>query len=632
MCGFVSMLSEVKRDNLYKNPNFEDMNNLIHHRGPDDSGYYYDNFIQLGFRRLSIIDLEAGHQPLSYENGRYWIVFNGEIYNFLELKKELIGEGFQFQTHSDTEVLLALYSSKKEKMLDHLRGMFSFLIWDRQLNQLFGARDPFGIKPFYYLELSNKTIFASERKSIQLDYKYTHIREESLQHYLTFQYVPEPSTMSPDIKKLQPGHYFIKNPGKPIVEKKYWEPRFHPIQSSEKTLEKELQAVLMDSVKIHMRSDVPVGSFLSGGIDSSFIVSLAQKINPAIKTFSVGFEDEGYSEIDVAKQTAEALNVENIDYLIKPEEFINELPKIIWHLDDPLADPAAVPLYFVAREAKKHVKVVLSGEGADELFGGYNIYREPKDLQGFDRIPVSMKRALNFLVKTVPEGVRGKSLIERGCTPLEDRYIGNAKIFKEADKKGILKTFSSEFDFKDITAPIYNGIQDYDKVMKMQQIDIMTWLRGDILLKADKMTMAHSLELRVPFLDRKVFEIAAKIPTDLKIAGGTTKYILRRAAEGIVPPHILDRKKLGFPVPIRKWLKDELHDWTVEKITQSNIDHILNKSEILNLLHQHCSGYKDNSRKLWTILVFIIWHEVFIENKYEFNKIQNPKVETLVQV
>ena len=619
MCGFVGVLSDFGQESVNIDQQFERMNNAIVHRGPDDSGYYVDNHIQLGFRRLSIIDIESGSQPLSYEDERYWIVFNGEIYNYIELRNVLENDGYTFKTSSDTEVILALYCSRKEKMLDSLRGMFSFLIWDREEKQLFGARDPFGIKPLYYLELSNKIYFASERKSIVLGTDHEFINGESLHHYLTFQYVPEPSTMSRDIMKVEPGHYFIKKPKEQLVIKSYWKPKFKPVRNEFTKLKNELTDALYNSVNMHMRSDVPVGSFLSGGIDSSFVVSLAKEINPNIKTFSVGFATEGNSEIDIAKETANALNIENIDYVIEPEEFIKELPKIVWHLDDPLADPAAVPLYFVAREARKHVKVVLSGEGADELFGGYNIYREPFDLRLFETIPQSIKGSINFLAKILPDGVKGKSFIERGCTPLKDRYIGNAKIFKDEEIKKMLRMYWDNVTFKNITLPFYNEAKDYDSVTKMQHIDINTWLRGDILLKADKMTMANSLELRVPFLDKEVFNIASKIPTEMKIAENTTKYILRKAAEGIVPSHVLNRKKLGFPVPIRNWFKEEIHDWTVNIIKDSATDYLINKEQVLTLLHQHCAGQKDNSRKLWTILIFMVWHQVFIEKKYTFN-------------
>jgi asparagine synthase (glutamine-hydrolysing) len=312
--------------------------------------------------------------------------------------------------------------------------------------------------------------------------------------------------------------------------------------------------------------------------------------------------------------------VENISYIITPEEYMNEVPKIMWHMDDPLADPACVPLYFVAREARKHVTVVLSGEGADELFGGYNIYREPQSLDVFNKIPQVGKAFLRFLAKMMPEGMRGKSFIERGLTPLEERYIGNAKMFSELEKSDLLNTYNKGLDFTNITKPLYKESEGYDPVDRMQYIDIHTWMRGDILLKADKMTMAHSLELRVPFLDKAVFEIASKIPTSLKTANGTTKYVLRKAAEGIVPEHVLNRKKLGFPVPIRHWLKAEMNEWAKTIIRESDTDYLLNKTYVLQLLEDHCQGKADNSRKIWTVLMFMVWHQVYVEKKYSFEK------------
>ncbi|WP_028778808.1 asparagine synthase (glutamine-hydrolyzing) [Shimazuella kribbensis] len=627
MCGFIGCFHEkVESRDFQFQELFEDMNTIIIHRGPDDSGYFHDDDISFGFRRLSIIDIESGHQPISYENERYWIIFNGEIYNHVELRNELVEQGFQFKTNSDTEVIIALYSVQKEKTPEKLRGMFAFLIWDKQEKVLFGARDPFGIKPFFYMENPDRTYFASEKKSIILSIKNDIINDESLQHYLTYQYVPEPETMSDGIKKLLPGHYFTKKAGEKIVLNRYWKASFIPVKSTEDKLVKEIRDVLIDSVKIHMRSDVPVGSFLSGGIDSSIITSIAKEFNPTIKTFSVGFEQNGFSEIDVAKETAEKLGIENINYVISPEEYMKELPKIIWHFDDPLADPAAVPLYFVAREARKHVKVVLSGEGADELFGGYNIYREPQDLAIFNKIPTYFKAALKEISNIVPEGVTGKSFIERGCTPMEDRYIGNAKMFNEKEKENIYKWYKNDMNYLDITKPLYAEIKNYEPVNRMQYIDIHTWLRGDILLKADKMTMAHSLELRVPFLDKEVFKVASKIGTDFKTSNNTTKYILRKAAEGIVPDHVLNRKKLGFPVPIRHWLKNEMHDWALNIIKESQVDHLINKDAIIKLLEEHCKGKMDNSRKIWTILIFMIWHQVYMENKYSFQEITKKEL------
>jgi asparagine synthase (glutamine-hydrolysing) len=436
MCGFIGCVHD--KEQHYRDEQkqqFKNMNDIITHRGPDDDGFYYDDHIQFGFRRLSIIDIECGHQPLTYENERYWIIFNGEVYNYLELREELLKEGLQFATNSDTEVIIALYSHLKERAVEKLRGMFAFTIWDKQEQTVFGARDPFGIKPYFYFEDGERTFIASEKKSILLALENDVLDYDSLQHYLTYQFVPEPNTMSQGIHKLEPGHYFTKKIGSPMEIKRYWKAHFNPVQKSESAFMKEIQDVLIDSVKMHMRSDVPVGSFLSGGIDSSIIASIAKQFHPAIKTFSVGFEQNGFSEIDVAKETADKLGVENISYVITPQEYMNELPKIIWHMDDPLADPAAIPLYFVAREARKHVTVVLSGEGADELFGGYNIYREPQDLEVFNKIPRVGKVLLKGIANMMPEGMKGKSFIERGVTPMEERYIGNAKMFTEEEKK-----------------------------------------------------------------------------------------------------------------------------------------------------------------------------------------------------
>jgi asparagine synthase (glutamine-hydrolysing) len=620
MCGFIGCVHDKEQN--YRDEQiqqFKNMNDIITHRGPDDDGFYYDNHIQFGFRRLSIIDIECGHQPLTYENERYWIIFNGEVYNYVELREELLKEGLQFATNSDTEVIIALYSHLKEKAVEKLRGMFAFTIWDKQEQTLFGARDPFGIKPYFYFVDGERTFFASEKKSILLALENDVLDYDSLQYYLTYQFVPEPNTMSKGIHKLEPGHYFTKKIGSPMEIKRYWKAHFNPIQKPESDFIKEIQDVLIDSVKMHMRSDVPVGSFLSGGIDSSIIASIAKQFHPSIKTFSVGFEHQGFSEIDVAKETADKLGVENISYVITPQEYMNELPKIMWHMDDPLADPACIPLYFVAREARKHVTVVLSGEGADELFGGYNIYREPQDLEMFNKIPRAGKVLLKGIANIMPEGMKGKSFIERGVTPMEERYIGNAKMFTEDEKRELLSVYREGLHFTDITKPLYTESKGYDPVDTMQYIDIHTWMRGDILLKADKMTMAHSLELRVPFLDKVVFEAASKIPTSLKTANGTTKYILRKAAEGIVPEHVLNRKKLGFPVPIRHWLKNEMNEWAKTIIRESSTDHLINKSYVLNLLEDHCQGKADNSRKIWTVLIFMVWHQVYVEGKYSFS-------------
>lgn len=614
MCGFVGFIS-----NKQLQPNRHDQNlmseraDIITHRGPDDEGFYTDETVQLAFRRLSIIDLEGGHQPLSYENSRYHIIFNGEIYNYLELKKDLEAKGYTFNTTSDTEVILALYAEQKEEAVKSLRGMFGIVIWDKEEQYLFAARDPFGIKPFYYMESEEGTFFASEKKSLLVGESNHEVYQEALQHYLTYQFVPEPMTLSKSIKRLEPGHYITKKKGEPLSIQSYWKPTFATKPQTIDGAKKAILDVMRDSVQMHMRSDVPVGAFLSSGIDSTSIVALAKEFHPGIKTFTVGFGSEGYSEIDIAQDSAEKLGVENIPTLITPEAFMEELPRIIWHMDDPVADPAAVPLYFVAKAASEHVKVVLSGEGADELFGGYTIYREPLALDWFKKVPKSAKAMLKVLAEKLPEDVKGRSYLLRGSTPLEQRYIGNAFMFDEKEKPFVYKPFNQDIHFKDVTAPIYKNAENYYEVEKMQYIDIHTWMRGDILVKADRMTMAHSLELRVPFLDKEVFDVARTLPASLKTANKTTKYALREAMRDVVPDSILFRKKLGFPVPIRVWLKNEMYEWAKQLIRESETDQYINKAYVYKLLDDHKNGLKDNSRKIWSVLVFMLWHQIYIE-------------------
>ncbi|MGL4819390.1 MAG: asparagine synthase (glutamine-hydrolyzing) [Bacilli bacterium] len=628
MCGFLGVYYRHPQNATVASEAFMKANEMITHRGPDDEGYWVGEHATFGFRRLSIIDIEAGHQPLTYADERYTIIFNGEIYNYVELREQLMREGLTFKTKSDTEVIVAMYSKYKENAVKQLRGMFGFLIWDNEEKTLFGARDHFGIKPFFFAEREDAIYFGSEKKSILLLTGSEPVDQYNLQHYFSYQYVPEPGTMQQDIKKLEPGHYFIQRVGEPMQIKSYFKPTFQPVQKSRDTYVKEIQDVLRDSVEKHMRSDVPVGSFLSGGIDSSIIATMARDLNPNILTFSVGFEREGFSEVDVAKETAAALGVKNISTNVTADMFKAELPRIMWHMDDPLADPAAIPLYFVAKEAAKHVTVVLSGEGADELFGGYNIYAEPLALRAFEHMPDFLKNGLNSMASVLRDGVRGKSFIQRGCTPIEQRYYGNAKILTEMEKPHIIKLYNESMDYTRVTAPLYERIANYDDITKMQYIDMYTWLRGDILLKADRMTMAHSLELRVPFLDKEVFRVASQLPSNVKVSEQQTKIILREAVKGIVPDHVLERKKLGFPVPIRHWLKDELRDWAIALVEESEVDYLVNKSYVLDLLDAHALGKADHSRKIWTALMFMLWHQIYIEGKYDVSQFIEAARET----
>src|SRR4051794_30753203 len=568
MCGLLAYLStDAERVDDSRVADLRGALHCLHHRGPDDTAVWSDANAVLAFNRLALIDIEGSPQPMPYAQGRYRILFNGEIYNYVELREELAAAGMELATHGDTETIVAGYHLWGEKVVERLRGMFAFVIWDTETRTAFGARDPFGIKPLFTARLADGGIvFASEKKALlELlggSKAAGGVDSASLQHYLTLQYVPEPATLHRGIRRIESGTSFTVAGGE-LTTTRYFHPAF-PVRSvakdEEQSLYDRIADVLDESVRVHMRADVTVGSFLSGGIDSTAIAALAKKYNPDLMTFTVGFEREGFSEIDVAAESAAAIGVEHITKLVTPEEFADSIPLVVWYLDDPVADPALVPLYFVAREARKHVKVVLSGEGADELFGGYNIYREPLSLRALTSLPGGVRHALGAVGRRLPEGVRGKDLLRRGSIPLEERYYGNARIFRD-DELGFLRTRDPSVSFRDVTDPLYARIAGADDVTRMQYVDLFTWLRGDILVKADKMTMANSLELRVPFLDPEVFRVASTLPIDARVTREQTKVALRRALAQVVPPHVLERRKLGFPVPIRHWLKDEMYDW-----------------------------------------------------------------------
>ncbi|WP_462400524.1 asparagine synthase (glutamine-hydrolyzing) [Lacticaseibacillus pantheris] len=616
MCGFVGVihqdgtpvqLSDVKH-----------MNKILTHRGPDDEGYYHDDDVTVGFRRLSIIDLSHGGQPLSHDNQRYWIVFNGEIYNYIELRDELKADGQTFTTDSDTEVILGMYQKYGEKAASKLRGMFAFMLVDTQTHEVYGARDHFGIKPLFYSEADDGNVYlASEKKALLSLLDDRSIDDRALQDYMTYQYVPDPESLTPSMHKLKAGHYFTKKPGEAFKTTQYFNPTFAPqTMTDEDKVARDLADVLRDSVAKHMRADVTVGSFLSGGVDSSIIVALARGLSPKIKTFSVGFEREGYNEIDVAKETAERLDVENISEMITPEEFAQAFPRFVYAMDDPLADPAAVPQYFLTRLARKYCKVALTGEGADEFFGGYTIYNEPNSLSMFEHMPRPVNHVLRGVSHMMPTGMKGKSFLERGTTPLEERFVGNAKIFSEAEKSQLLEHYNPDYPYTEVTSGLYGRNAQLDPITRMQDIDMHTWLVGDLLLNADRTSMAASLELRTPFIDKEVFKFARTIPANLRVAHGTTKYILRKAAESFTPDNVLYRRKLGFPVPIRFWLKNELADWADNIINEAQVDDYINKDYVRQLLADHRAGKADNSRKVWTVLTFMVWHQVYIERKY----------------
>ncbi len=620
MCGLLTFVS-ARGEAAAHRDGIATVLEAIHHRGPDETGVTVaGEDVVFGFKRLSIIDVDKSHQPLEYDNGRYVITFNGEIYNYLELRAELVEAGAEFATDGDTEVILAAYHHWGPESVSRLRGMFSYLIWDRQERRLFGARDPFGIKPLHLLETREGVYFASEKKALMpfLDAGSSGLDTEALQHYLTLQYVPEPATLHERIRKVESGMSVSWSPGGQLTYARYFRPVFVPAPVDEpEKLHRTIREALEESVRLHLRSDVPVGAFLSSGIDSTGIVALAKKHKPDILTFTVGYDVEGYSEIDIAQQSARWLGVTTIPTVINAQDMMDALPRIVWHLDDPVADPSLVPLYFVAAEAAKHVTVVLSGEGADELFGGYNIYREPLSLRHLSSLPSSLRKGMLAVSAVVPEGVRGKSFLQRGATPIRERYYGNARMFTEDEKRELLAHYDPQVSYLDITRRFYDECADYDDVTKMQYVDLFTWLRGDILVKADRMSMAHSLELRVPFLDTGVFDVAATIPLEQRITKETTKLALRRALADLVPPHVVERRKLGFPVPIRLWLKDVMYEWALSIIDDSATEELIDKAYVRNMLTEHRRGEVDRSRKIWTVLVFMLWHAIYVEKRID---------------
>ncbi|MBR3761487.1 MAG: asparagine synthase (glutamine-hydrolyzing) [Lachnospiraceae bacterium] len=607
MCGICGFTGNI--DN--KAEVLTSMMDKIIHRGPDSGGQHIDDGIALGFRRLSIIDLDHGSQPMYNEDNSIVITFNGEIYNHRGLREELIAKGHIFRNHADTEVLLHAYEEYGEGMLNKLRGMFAFVIWDSRTGTLFGARDFFGIKPFYYGFVDGELVYGSEIKSILEHPGYQkELNEEALENYLTFQYSVLPETFFKGIFRLMPAHCFSFKDG--VMEvKRYWEPKFEADDS--KTLEEWVEAIdaaMQNSIESHKISDVEVGSFLSSGVDSSYVAACFH----GDKTFTVGFDYEKYNEIDYAKALSEKIEIKNYSKLISTEEYWEAIPRIQYHMDEPLADPSAIALYFVSQTAAKHVKVSMSGEGADEFFGGYNIYREPFALAPMKRIPKGVRKAMARLVSAIPYNFKGKSYIIRASKDVEERFIGNAFMFDMKGREKILKSPTGRYDFKALTGPFYDKVADKDDVTKMQYINMHFWLIGDILLKADKMSMAHSLEVRVPFLDKEVFEVARKLPTRFKVNKHNTKFAMRQAAHKYLPDMVAEKKKLGFPVPTRIWLREEKYYQIVKDAFLSEAGQKYFKTEeLLKLLDRHKAGKEDNSRKIWTVYMFLVWYKEYFE-------------------
>lgn len=615
MCGFAGFVGSVENRETV----LEHMMDTIIHRGPDSSGKFVDEDAALGFRRLSIIDLSAvGDQPLYNEDRSKVLVFNGEIYNYQELRQELVAAGHVFVSNTDSETLLHGYEEWGASMLDRLRGMYAFVIWDRNEKKLFGARDIFGIKPMYYAQMNDTLLFASEIKAFLEHPKFDKVfNEAALGNYLSFQFVPTNETFFKGVFCLQPGHYFTYEDGRLEITR-YFEPNF--TGDCRKPFEEvvdDVEAVMKESVRMHKISDVEVASYLSSGVDSSYLTWLGQ----VDRTFTVGFDEGKYSEIQDAKEFAASINMKNDAKVISPDEYWDRLSDIQYYMDEPVADPAAIALFFLSEEASKKVKVVLSGEGSDELFGGYNIYCEPLEHTSFDKIPMGIRRLLGrFAECCLPRGMKGRGFLMRHGKTLEERYFANAtNIFTEREADKILKK-GCEPGIQKVTRPLYDRVKGKDPVTKMQYVDLHLWLVHDILMKGDKMGMANSIEVRVPFLDRKVLELAETLPLKYKVRAPRTKVALRAAADRSIRSKTAEKKKLGFPIPIRVWLKEDKYYRRVREMFVSEAaEKFFRTDRLLKMLDDHKNGKNhnektDNSRKIWTVYIFLVWYDRFFGN------------------
>lgn len=607
MCGFVGFVGKQKKDT--KNKIIKKMADAIVHRGPDSDGYYTDESIALGFRRLSIIDLKGGSQPIYNEDKTKVIVFNGEIYNYQELKEELLQKGHIFTTNTDTEVILHGYEEYKESLFPRLRGMFAFVIYDTKTKEVVGCRDHFGIKPFYYYHKDDEFMFGSEIKGLIPHPNFVkEVNDKSLKMYLIFQYSVFEETFFKNVYKLKPGHYFKYKDGS-LEIKQYFDIIYDKVNKPYDEYKKDIKNVLASSIKYHqITSDVEVGSYLSGGVDSSYVVSVAKPD----KTFSVGFDEAGFDETKMAKEFSDLMNVKNYSRYISKHDFFESLPKVEYYTDEPHANLSTVPLLFLSELARKQVKVVLSGEGSDEMFGGYNEYLEPLPVKIYMNMPTFIKKPIASVAKKLPH-FPGKNTLIKYSKPFCERYIGHAQVMTEEEANEILTDrLKDNMTTTDVLKPYYEKVKHENDVLKKMYLDMHFWLPQDILLKADKMTMANSIELRVPFLDKEVWEVARKIPTKYLIRKKKTKEIFRSVADEEMPEEWSTRRKLGFPVPFSKWIREEKYYKEVKKYFNKDYASKFFDTTVINkLLEDHYQGKCNNGRKIYNIYIFLIWYQVY---------------------
>lgn len=611
MCGFAGYIHNYgtfdKEEVIHK------MADRIKHRGPDDAHYYIDDGIALGFRRLSIIDLEGGRQPILNEDGSLVLLFNGEIYNYQELREELIKAGHVFTTKTDSETILHGYEEYGKKILDRLRGMFAFIIWNKNTKELFGARDIFGIKPFYYYKKGKEFMFGSEIKSFLSHPNFEkELDEDMIPLYLSYEYSPDERTIFKNVFKLPGAHCFTYKNGELKVE------RYYKIEykiEDDKSLEYWEDAItkeFTESVSMHQIADVEVGCFLSSGVDSSYVVKEISKGTKKVKTFSVGYEEEKYSELPYAQDFSNVIGVPNIANKVSADEFFDAVPEIQYYMDEPLPNPSEIPLYFLAKNARRYVKVVLSGEGADELFGGYPMYLAGGHFDHYShKVPRPVRKVLGTVAKHCPN-FKVKNFLVRGAMEPYQRFMRANYVFQSAERQKFLKRPIASKVPEEYSKRYFNEVSNLDEPTQLQYVDMHTWMIYDILLKADRMSMANSLELRVPFLDKKMLELSTRIPSRYRAANETTKIALRGAAIKQLPERTANKKKLGFPVPLNDWLREDKYYNKVKAAFQSDIaEKFFVTSELIKLLDDHKSGKALNMQKIWSFYTFILWYEQF---------------------
>ena len=611
MCGFAGYIHNYgtfdKEEVIHK------MADRIKHRGPDDAHYYIDDGIALGFRRLSIIDLEGGRQPILNEDGSLVLLFNGEIYNYQELREELIKAGHVFTTKTDSETILHGYEEYGKKILDRLRGMFAFIIWNKNTKELFGARDIFGIKPFYYNKKGKEFMFGSEIKSFLSHPNFEkELDEDMIPLYLSYEYNPDERTIFKNVFKLPGAHCFTYKNGELKVE------RYYKIEykiEDDKSLEYWEDAItkeFTESVSMHQIADVEVGCFLSSGVDSSYVVKEISKGTKKVKTFSVGYEEEKYSELPYAQDFSDVIGVPNIANKVSADEFFDAVPEIQYYMDEPLPNPSEIPLYFLAKNARRYVKVVLSGEGADELFGGYPMYLAGGHFDHYShKVPRPVRKVLGTVAKHCPN-FKGKNFLVRGAMEPYQRFMRANYVFQSAERQKFLKRPIASKVPEEYSKRYFDDVSNLDEPTQLQYVDMHTWMIYDILLKADRMSMANSLELRVPFLDKKMLELSTRIPSRYRAANETTKIALRGAAIKQLPERTANKKKLGFPVPLNDWLREDKYYNKVKAAFQSDIaEKFFVTSELMKLLDDHKSGKALNMQKIWSFYTFILWYEQF---------------------